>query len=726
MKRAVCALSLAVCLLTGLAVPAAASGPDPVTQTLKTLEIMVGDERGELHLDRPVTRAEFAKLLVAASDQADAVSGQGAGYSLFTDVKSGHWAGEYIKLCLDKGWMIGYTDGSFRPDNTVTLEEACTACLRLLGYDSTALSGSFPAAQLSKAAALGLRDALSAAQGSPLSRGDCARIFYNLLTAKTAQGQVYAVALGYSLDADGAVDYLSAARADWTGPVVWTARSELDFTPTVVYLNDRLVDAYTPTAGDVCYENASLGILWVYTDQSFGQITALAPTVGRPETVSVGGKSYTLATDEVKAKLAALGDNAVGSVVTLYLGAEGAAVDAETVVGPLVAGAGTKLSFTPGTVYRDGVASSSAALNANDVYYYSAEASALWVYTDQVSGRIEALTPSAISPTAVTVAGVSYPLGSEALGRELSSLNGKWTGQYVTLLLGMDGSVVKVLSGEAVSADYYGVVRSAVKTTVDGAVEQQATVLCTDGAEHVFPVSADADLDAGDLVRVTVSGQAAEVTALPSASLSGTVNQAGTRVGSTPLAADVEIMDVAEDGAAVAVEPGDLAGLTLSSSNVRFYTLNAQGQIDCLILRDATGELWSYGYVPDVESTGTGMRATNRYTLLTDGQTQTVQAGSKSYPVTAKSGVAVRYGADGGVAEMKALKSVRLTDLGKTSAYASGRTFPLAEDVQVWLKDDDGTYYPVELSDVDAQRFDLTGWYDTDKQQVRVILAEEP
>lgn len=725
MKRTVCALVLVLSLALGLAVPAVAASDD-VTQTLKTLEIMVGDETGEMHLDRPVTRAEFAKLLVAASDQADAVSGQGAGYSLFIDVKSGHWASEYIKLCLDKGWMIGYTDGSFRPDNTVTLEEACTACLRLLGYDSAALSGSFPTAQLNKAAALGVRDELSAVQGDALTRGDCAQVFYNLLTAKTAQGQVYAVTLGYTLDADGEVDYLAVARDDWTGPVVWTAQSALDFTPGTVYLNDRLVDAYTPAAGDVCYSNSGLGILWVYTDQAFGQITALAPTVGRPETVSVGGKTYTLGTDAVKAKLAALGDSAVGSLVTLYLGENGAVADAETVVGPLVAGASTKLSFTPQTVYRDGLASTSAGLNANDVYYYSTELSTLWVYTDQVSGRIEALSPSALSPTAVTISGVSYPLTGEALGRELSSLNGKWTGQFVTLLLGMDGSVVKVLSGSEVNADYYGVVRSAVKTAVDGAVEQQVTVMCTDGAQHVFPVSADADLDEGDLVRISVSGEAASVTTLSSVSLSGTVNQAGTRIGSTTLAADADILDVAEDGAAVTVEPSDLAGLTLSTSQVRFYTQNNQGQIDRLILRDATGQLWNYGFVSQIASSGNGMNVTKRYTLLTDGQTQVIQASGKSYPVTAKSGVAVRLGTDGSVAEMEALSSVKLTSLGKTSAYTGSQTFQLAEDVQVWLKgEDSGAYYAVELSDVDAQRFTLTGWYDALRRQVRVIVAEE-
>ena len=59
--------------------------------------------------------------------------------------------------------MTGYTDGTFRPDETVKLEEACAAVLKLLGYDTSALAGSFPSAQLSKAAALGLRACRSGA-----------------------------------------------------------------------------------------------------------------------------------------------------------------------------------------------------------------------------------------------------------------------------------------------------------------------------------------------------------------------------------------------------------------------------------------------------------------------------------------------------------------------------------------------------------------------------------
>ena len=38
-----------------------------------------------------------------------------------------------IRIAVSQGWMSGYTDGSFRPSNPVTLEEACAAALKLLG-----------------------------------------------------------------------------------------------------------------------------------------------------------------------------------------------------------------------------------------------------------------------------------------------------------------------------------------------------------------------------------------------------------------------------------------------------------------------------------------------------------------------------------------------------------------------------------------------------------------
>ena len=160
MRKRLFALLLALFMLASVVPALAAEEDSPVLRTVKALGIMVGDEKGNLNLDNGVTRAQFAKMLVAASKYRDSVSPDGTGYALYRDVKNDHWASEYIRIAAQEGWMTGYTDSTFRPENTITLEEVCASTLRLLGYSGGDLAGSFPYAHLSKASALGLRDGL--------------------------------------------------------------------------------------------------------------------------------------------------------------------------------------------------------------------------------------------------------------------------------------------------------------------------------------------------------------------------------------------------------------------------------------------------------------------------------------------------------------------------------------------------------------------------------------
>lgn len=719
MKRNL-AFLLAFCLTLALTLPVSAAGGGEldrdVLPTLKALEIMVGDAAGNLNLSAPVSRSEFAKLLVASSLHKDDLGGQGAGWSLFTDVKSTHWASEYIKLCLDEGWMIGYTDGSFRPDNTVTLEEACTAALRLLGIDSASLSGSFPAAQLSRAKAVGLRDGMDAVQGQALTRQDCAQLFYNLLTCKTAQGQVYALTLGYTLDEDEKVDYLAAVKEDLEGPFVCGgAAPALGFVPAVTYLNDKAVSTLDWKTDDVYYYAGDY--LWVYRDQVFGQISAVSVNGSTPTAVNVDGKNYTLGSDDARDQVTALGSQAAGTSATLLLGMDGQVANLRAVTGPFVANSGQSLDFVPQTVYRNGELSSNATLSSNDVYYLDESTRTMWVCTDQVSGKIEALTPNALAPTAVTISGKSYTLGGDEPRRLLSSLNGKWTGKFVTLLFGLDDTVVGVLTDEAVDATYYGVVQSATREASDGTVEQRVTAICTDGRSHTFSDSLSHEWEAGDLVQAAVTSGQVTLSPLSAKSLSSSAHR-------VTLAADVRVLDAAEDGDAAAVDAADLAGVSLSGSNVRFYALNAAGEVTDLILNDATGALWSYGYLSELERQDMGMSVSNRYTLMLDGQSRVLSVSGKSFPVTVRRGVALRLAADGSIAEMTTLSSASLVSVGKTSASTGTQAFSLADDVQVYLEGDDDDFYAVELSDLDLTDRTLTGWYDAAQKEIRVITVQ--
>lgn len=607
MKSKLLSLFLAACMLCPLlAAPSYAAG-DNAVQMVQALGILDGT-----NLTGAVSRAEFANMLVAASSYKDSISGEGSGYSLFKDVKSGHWASEYIRCAVSEGWMTGYTDGTFRPDQTVKLEEACSAVLKLLGYDSASLAGSFPSAQLSKAAALGLRDGISLKQGGAMTAQSCACLFSNLMTAKTSGGQVYAETLGYTV-INGEVDYTALALENLSGP---------------------------------------------YVAQS-------------------------------------------GSV---------------------------SLPFQPVTVYRNGAVSSSAALDQFDVYYYNQGSGTLWIYTDRVSGKITELSPNAASPTSVTVAGATYQIGSSAAAYQLSALSGGRTGNVVTLLLGMDGSVVDVITGDDVESVYYGMVESSEKVISgegNATVQTNVTVICTDGTARTFTVDKAVDYPAGRLVTVNVSEGSVTVKTLSEKHTSGSVDSAATKLGSLSFAEDVEILDTSDEGSAAAVDVSRLSGITLASSDVRYYGLDGDGRIEYLILDDVTGDLWTYAYLTRLEDQSQEMSINVAYTYLVDGAEQTLRSTSAQYPVET-GGIAIAYQSDGSIRTMQRIKSAKLTDLSGSWAMASNQKYAVSDDVQVYLCKDN-SYYLTTLSSVNAEDYTLTGWYNNSSnstgRQIRIIIA---
>ena len=273
--------------------------------------------------------------------------------------------------------------------------------------------------------------------------------------------------------------------------------------------------------------------------------------------------------------------------------------------GPFVAGENTQLPFTPASVYRNDEVSSSDQLNQYDVYYYNQNTQTVWIYSKKAAGRITAVGPSASAPTTVTVAGTEYTIGTSAAASVLSSLNGGGVGQVVTLLLGMDDEVVRVLTGEAADQVFYGVVQSSSRSLVEenGAdVLQSVTVACSDGVTRTVSVDKSLNFPAGWLVEITVDENGESIQTLDEKSTSGTFNETGTALSGTPLANDVEILDTTGEGVAGTIRPSRLAGVTLQADDVRHYTTNDQGEIDRLILDDVTGDLWTYGVLDDVRN----------------------------------------------------------------------------------------------------------------------------
>ena len=55
----------------------------------------------------------------------------------FPDVDSTHWAYSQIETLSEKGVIVGYPDGSFKPDENVTRAEFAAMAIRALGQEHT-------------------------------------------------------------------------------------------------------------------------------------------------------------------------------------------------------------------------------------------------------------------------------------------------------------------------------------------------------------------------------------------------------------------------------------------------------------------------------------------------------------------------------------------------------------------------------------------------------------
>ncbi|WP_138495389.1 MucBP domain-containing protein [Paenibacillus pinistramenti] len=85
--------------------------------TMQNAGIITGYQDGTFKPGQAITRAEFA----AIASRFDELDGQEN--TMFSDVQ-GHWAEKYIVSAANKGWIKGYPDGTFRPDQYITRAEA--------------------------------------------------------------------------------------------------------------------------------------------------------------------------------------------------------------------------------------------------------------------------------------------------------------------------------------------------------------------------------------------------------------------------------------------------------------------------------------------------------------------------------------------------------------------------------------------------------------------------
>lgn len=677
-RKWISAALTAILTLNLLSFPAAGAAnaeAEEAAVVLSGLNIISGYSDGLYHLEDSLTRAQFCKLAVLAEGHGDQAAGS-AYRSLFSDVPGANWAAAYINLAHEEGLMTGKGDGTFGPDETVTLDQAATVCLRLLGYSQEEIGPFWPEDYLVKARKVGLLEGVSAQAGQELDRGQAVRLLYNLLRLPDVQGKTFALGLGSSWVEDAVLLDNDAEAPDGT---LHTAR---------VYANG--------------------GLSWY--EQAAGMDDTLVHRRG------------TLLLDKTGKVMGFLPDE--GSYKTI----EAKEVTASAVTD----GAGNRYAVsasTPVILEEEKTTYSAVWYELEDrelTFYYAGSGGISLVSAAQarryegtlLTGYYENARPNAADPSAVTLLGHTFPVADNGEG-----LSGLSVGEKITVSLNGSGEILRAWSADEKKATVAAVLEDAERgslTHVSG-LSLSVEISNSDRAKELE----------GCLVRVNSSGMGkASVSAL-SGGVSQSLDVKGGMLGSLPLAENVKLYD--QVGSAPVTEIGleDILTDTVPADKIAYAGTDDSGRVDLILLKNVTGDGYTYGlYRPSTASSG--QKGSADYS---EWKTIAVEssAGTSAYCASIQTvrdtfgGLAVTPGGKvAGFQTLTEVTGVSRSDFdGEDYVVLDGVRVPISDEVQVYNGDND-TW--IDLSTAKGYDETLTAYYSGTlggNAKVRVIVAGE-
>ncbi len=510
--------------------------------------------------------------------------------SPFSDVPTTHWASAAIGSAYSMGYLSGNGDGTFAPERTITLGEATTIALRMLGYTTADIGYTWPDDFVSRGKDIGLLDGITVLDDwQVMTRGDSANLLTNLLNASTKSGQSYGTTLGSStvknvviLDTgDGTVEVLSNGdvltyNADYPmdDSLVFSCRG------TLILGSNGDVKGYLP--------NDEARVTVEIADVSATAITAL------------DGKSYP-----------------IPSSATVVLG------NAQTTFG-------TSYYAVDGYGY----ATLSYGDNGNVALVLPQTGGATDGYA--LYGFYENASPNYSQPETISMLGTELDVDDTVAG-DFSNFA---IGDKIKVTLDDSGTIVGVESytsqGTAIMAGILG--KDSVALT-SGIVVTGA--LTTSALE-------------GQLVRVTATGTGKISAYALSSTTTKTVDVTARTLGDWQIAQDCYLYECVEDSAVKRLNWDDLPQ---DGCDVHYYHLDENGEVDILLLEDATGTCYTYGNVViGSQTTNSSMGSITNKTLAIENGDGTTKAQVSGWltQYDGKPG-AVAYNGDGTIAKTKTL-----------------------------------------------------------------------
>ncbi|MGG3887403.1 S-layer homology domain-containing protein, partial [Brevibacillus panacihumi] len=162
--------------------PAMDANMEKTVKRLEALGLVAGYGNGDYGVDKTITRAEFATLIVRARGLE-----QGAKLaqfqSTFTDVRTTDWFSGFVNVASGQDIVKGFPDKSFKPQNQVTYAEAVTMIVRALGYEPAVRGDFWPNNFIAKASELNIAKNI-AAPNNAATRGEVFKMLDNALRVK--------------------------------------------------------------------------------------------------------------------------------------------------------------------------------------------------------------------------------------------------------------------------------------------------------------------------------------------------------------------------------------------------------------------------------------------------------------------------------------------------------------------------------------------------------------
>lgn len=249
--KRICSILTAISIIGSCGAAAAVNNDDlsDAVFELSSLGIFTGDENRDLLLNQTMTRAEFAKTVAVMRGCGD-IASISAAADLFKDVPSSHWASGYIQYCSEAKLMTGDGDGTFRPDDPITLQECVKTLVTIMGYEVVAIEqGGYSGGYTQVAIRKHLFDNVEGSGENNAIRQDILFLIYNALDVPNLVSN-YADDRTYKEDTDTTIRSI-IEKANQAGSVTgivtanrntWLVSENADLAENQIEIDGKLYD----------------------------------------------------------------------------------------------------------------------------------------------------------------------------------------------------------------------------------------------------------------------------------------------------------------------------------------------------------------------------------------------------------------------------------------------------------------------------------------------------